>query len=230
RAIAQAGLYPSNLRLVDAEECRANGVNDGSYALLVLAFESADHPVDAWQARALELVRDHGGRVLPDAAPADAWRSAFIRMPYNRDVQVPAGIIADTFETAITWDRFAALHAEVTSATEQAIRDATGRPGLVTCRFTHVYPDGPAPYFSFHALGRPDHLLEPWREIKRRASDALLACGGTITHHHAVGRDHMPWYVQQRPPLFGAALAAAKATLDPAGILNPGVLLAARTS
>jgi alkyldihydroxyacetonephosphate synthase len=228
RAIAQAGLYPSNLRLVDAEECRANAVNDGSFALLVLAFESADHPVEAWQARALELVSDHGGRVLPDSGPAEAWRTAFIRMPYNREIQVPAGIIADTFETAVTWDRFEALHAEVTSATEQAIGDATGRPGLVTCRFTHVYPDGPAPYFSFHALGRPDRLLEPWREIKRRASDALLARGGTITHHHAVGRDHMPWYLEQRPPLFGAALGAAKATLDPGGILNPGVLLPAR--
>ena len=229
RTVAQAGLYPSNLRLVDAEECRANGVNDGSYALLVLAFESADHTVDLWQARALELARDHGGRVLPDAAPAEAWRTAFIRMPYNREVQVPAGIIADTFETAITWDRLEAFHGAVTAATEQAIRDATGQPGLVTCRFTHVYPDGPAPYFSFHALGRPDRLLEPWREIKRRASDAIIASGGTITHHHAVGRDHMPWYVQQRPPLFGAALAAAKATLDPGGILNPGVLVGART-
>jgi alkyldihydroxyacetonephosphate synthase len=227
RAVAQAGLYPSNLRLVDAEECRANGVNDGSYALLVLAFESADHPVEAWQARALELVQDHGGRLLPDTSAAEAWRTAFIRMPYNRDVQVPAGIIADTFETAITWDRFEALHARVTSATAQAIHEATGGPGLVTCRFTHLYPDGPAPYFSFHAIGRPDSLIEPWRQIKRAASDALIASGGTITHHHAVGRDHMPWYLEQRPALFGAALAAAKRTLDPAGILNPGVLVEA---
>ena len=88
-------------------------------------------------------------------------------------------------------------------------------------------PDGPAPYFTFHALGRPGALLEPWRHIKQAASDALLAGGGTITHHHAVGRDHMPWYQQQRPALFGAALAAAKAALDPAGILNPGVLVPA---
>jgi len=228
RAVAQAGLYPSNLRLVDAEECRANGVNDGSYALLVLAFESADHPMDVWQARALELVQDHGGRLLPDASAAEAWRTAFIRMPYNREVQVPAGIIADTFETAITWDRLEAFHGAVMAATEQAIRKATGRPGLVTCRFTHVYPDGPAPYFSFHALGRQGALMEPWRHIKHAASEAIIAGGGTITHHHAVGRDHMPWYERQRPALFGAALAAAKAVLDPAGILNPGVLIPAR--
>ena len=110
RAVAQAGLYPSNLRLVDAAECAANGVNDGSFALLVLAFESADHPVDAWQARALELVQDHGGRALADAGAAEAWRTAFIRMPYQREVLVPRDLIVDTFETAITWDRFEAFH------------------------------------------------------------------------------------------------------------------------
>ena len=107
------------------------------------------------------------------------------------------------------------------------IRPAT-RDGLVTCRFTHVYPDGPAPYFTFYAQGRADALIEPWRQIKQRASEALIAGGGTITHHHAVGRDHMPWYERQRPELFGAARAAAKRILDPAGLLNPGVLLPPR--
>jgi alkyldihydroxyacetonephosphate synthase len=225
RAVAQAGLHPSNLRLVDAAECAANGVNDGFFALLVLAFESADHPVEAWQARALQLVQDHGGRLLPDARAAEAWRTAFIRMPYQREVLVPRNLIVDTFETAITWDRLEEFHARVMSATEAAIREATARPGLVTCRFTHVYPDGAAPYFSFHAAGRAGALLEQWRHIKERASDAVIEGGGTITHHHAVGRDHMPWYQRQRPPLFGAALAAAKRALDPAGILNPGVLV-----
>jgi alkyldihydroxyacetonephosphate synthase len=225
RAVGQAGLYPSNLRLVDAAECAANGVNDGSFALLVLAFESADHPVEAWQSRALQLVQDHGGRLLPDTRAAEAWRTAFIRMPYQREVLVPRGLIVDTFETAITWNRLAPFHENVMSATEQAIAEATGRPGLVTCRFTHVYPDGAAPYFSFHAAGRAGALLEQWRYIKERASDAVIERGGTITHHHAVGRDHMPWYERQRPPLFGAALAAAKRALDPAGMLNPGVLV-----
>ena len=161
RAIAQAGLYPSNLRLVDANECLLNGVNDGSFALLVLAFESADHPVEAWQARALELAQDHGGRPLADDGAAQAWRTAFIRMPYARELQVPAGIIGDTFETAITWDRFEGFHHQVMAATEAAIREATGQDGLVTCRFTHVYPDGPAPYFTFHALGRPERCSSP---------------------------------------------------------------------
>jgi alkyldihydroxyacetonephosphate synthase len=225
RAVGQAGLFPSNLRLVDAAECAANGVNDGSFALLVLAFESADHPVDPWQARALQLIEDHGGRVLPDPSAAEAWRTAFIRMPYQRELLVPRNLIVDTFETAITWDRLDGFHEKVKHATEHAILEATGRPGLVTCRFTHVYPDGAAPYFSFHAAGRPGALIEHWRQIKERASDAVIEGGGTITHHHAVGRDHMTWYERQRPPLFGAALAAAKRALDPAGILNPGVLL-----
>ncbi|MEM9624695.1 MAG: FAD-binding oxidoreductase [Pseudomonadota bacterium] len=225
RAVAQTGLYPSNLRLIDAEEARINGVNDGEEALLVLAFESADHPVDAWMARAIELVQDLGGRLHPDVSAAERWRTAFIRMPYNREILTPADVINDTFETAITWDRFSTFHDRVKSATEAAILEATGEPGLVTCRFTHIYPDGPAPYFTFHAKGRAGALLEQWRHIKEKASDALIEAGGTITHHHAVGRDHMPWYERQRPALFGDALKAAKAMLDPAGVLNPGVIV-----
>ena len=110
-------------------------------------------------------------------------------------------------------------------ATERAILEATGLKGEVTCRFTHVYPDGPAPYFSFHALGRHGALLEQWQAIKSAASDALIEAGGTITHHHAVGRDHRPWYDRQRPGLFAAALRAVKRELDPQGMLNPGVLI-----
>ena len=191
RAVAQAGLYPSNLRVIDANEAMVNGVNDGEEALLVLAFESADHPLDGWMARALELVQDLGGRLHPDASAAERWRTAFIRMPYNREILTPAGVINDTFETAITWERFPEFHDSVKAATEEAILEATGEPGLVTCRFTHIYPDGPAPYFTFHAKGRAGALLEQWHHIKTKASDALIEAGGTITHHHAVGRDHM---------------------------------------
>jgi alkyldihydroxyacetonephosphate synthase len=176
-------------------------------------------------ARALTLVRDHGGRVHDDLEAAERWRTAFIRMPYNREILVPLDIIADTFETAITWDRFQAFHDQVKSATERAIVEATGAAGLVTCRFTHVYPDGPAPYFSFHAKGGKGALLAQWAEIKKKASDAIIRAGGTITHHHAVGRDHMPWYRKQQPSLFGHALAAAKQVLDPKGIMNPGVIV-----
>jgi alkyldihydroxyacetonephosphate synthase len=232
RAISQAGLYPANSRILDTEEAANTGAGDGSAAIMVLAFESADHPVEPWFRRALECCADHGG--APEQADssdshregaAGRWRTAFIRMPYARERMVPRAIITDTFETAITWDRFEAFHDQVKAATEAAIRDATGRPGQVTCRFTHVYPDGPAPYFTFHALGRHGALLGQWEAIKRAASDALIEAGGTITHHHAVGRDHRPWYDQQRPELFAAALRAAKRALDPQGLLNPEVLI-----
>src|SRR4030095_13904301 len=91
--------------------------------------------------------------------------------------------------------------------------------GQVTCRFTHVYPDGPAPYYSIIAPSRAGSQLAQWAEVKKAASDALIAAGGTITHHHAVGRDHRPWYDLQRPDGFAAALRAAKHALDPAGTL-----------
>ena len=98
-------------------------------------------------------------------------------------------------------------------------------PAVVTCRFTHVYPDGPAPYFTVMAVGREPDQLAQWQAIKRAASDALLAHGGTITHHHAVGRDHRQWYDRQRPDAFSAALRAAKEAVDPDLVLNPGVLI-----
>ena len=237
RVIGQAGLYPANLRLVDATEAKISGAGDGSRTLVVLAFESADHPVDAWLARALEICADHGGTFDEEAAlkpgaqeagSAGAWRRAFIRMPYYREFLTAIAVLSGTFETSIPWASFRDFHDKIKAAAATAIEEATGRPGIVTCRFTHVYPDGPAPYFTFHARGRHGALIEQWDHIKRAASDAIIANGGTITHHHAVGRDHMPWYIRQRPELFGAVLAAAKANLDPSGILNPGVLLAAR--
>ena len=231
RALSQAGLFPSNCRILDPREAYNTGAGDGASAIMVLAFESGDHPLEAWMKRALECCADHGGAAEgegPDAhrdGAAGLWRNAFIRMPYAREFLAPAGLIVDTFETAITWERFEALHDSVKAATERAIRDATGAAGEVTCRFTHVYPDGPAPYFSFHARGRHGALIEQWRAIKTAASDALIEAGGTITHHHAVGRDHRPWYDRQRPELFATALRAAKRALDPRGVLNPGVLI-----
>ncbi|MBV8737074.1 MAG: FAD-binding oxidoreductase [Alphaproteobacteria bacterium] len=232
RAISQAGLYPANCRILDPQEAQNTEAGDGHSAIMVLAFESGDHPLDAWMARALECCADHGGTPeRPDErdahreGAAEQWRTAFIRMPYSRERMIRRAIIADTFETAITWERFEAFHNEVKAATEQAITEATGRPGQVTCRFTHIYPDGPAPYFSFHALGHHGAIEAEWRAIKTAAADALIAHGGTITHHHAVGRDHRPWYGRQRPDLFAAALRAAKQALDPRGVLNPGVLI-----
>jgi alkyldihydroxyacetonephosphate synthase len=156
------------------------------------------------------------------------WREAFLRAPYLRDVLVAIGAISETFETAITWERFPALHERVTAAAERALREVGAQPGGVSCRFTHVYPDGPAPYYTVIAQGRRGGELEQWAEIKRAVSDAIVDAGGTITHHHAVGRDHRRWYDRQRPDLFAAALRGAKAAVDPRGIMNPGVLVEPR--
>ena len=168
-----------------------------------------------------------GGGARGDGGPdaVNTWREAFLAAPYLRDVFVAMGAISETFETAITWERFPALHERVTAAAEQAMREVGAQPGGVSCRFTHVYPDGPAPYFTVLASGRRGEELEQWAAIKRAVSEAILASGGTITHHHAVGRDHRPWYDRQRPDPFAAALRGAKRAVDPRGIMNPGVLV-----
>ena len=209
RTVAQSGLLPSNCRLLDPVEAALQaGVPDGG-ARLLLGFEGADAPVDAALARAVEWCRDAGG--TPVAAP-ERWRRGFLRAPYLRDALVRLGLVVETVETACTWDRFEALHA--------AVCDAVA-PALVTCRFTHVYPDGPAPYFTVLTTGG----LSTWDGLKAAASDAIVHSGGTITHHHAVGRDHRPWYDRQRPGPFATALRAVKSTVDPHGVLNPGVLI-----
>jgi alkyldihydroxyacetonephosphate synthase len=190
-------------------------------------------------ARAVECCRDAGGLVPEDAVrtrtaaeseggdragAAGAWRQAFLQAPYLRDLLVSMSVLVETFETAITWDRFESFHREVMAAAGDAVKRVCGA-GSVACRFTHVYPDGPAPYYTLLAPTRRGSELEQWAEIKAAASEAVLALGGTITHHHAIGRDHRPWYDRQRPDAFARALGAAKHELDPVGILNPGVLI-----
>lgn len=231
RVLSQSGLNPSNARLVEREEAAYTGSSDGSYDILVLAFESADHPVDAWMRRALEICGDHGGRwdegnlqAAGGDGAAASWRDKFLRGPYLREHAIARGVMRETMETAITWDRFAALHSHVKAETHRAIREVTGRPGSVTCRFTHIYPDGPAPYFTWFAYGNKARIPEQYMAIKTIAEQAMVDAGGTVTHHHALGRDHRPWYDKERPELFCAALKAAKRTFDPRAILNPGVL------
>jgi alkyldihydroxyacetonephosphate synthase len=230
RALSQSGLYPTNCRLIDAREAEVTGAGDGSHAILVLGFESAEHGVEPTMATALEICRDHGGawerRGERDASASavGSWREAFLRAPYLRDVFIAIGVLSETFETAITWDRFPDFHRRVLTAATEAVREVCGG-GTVTCRLTHVYPDGAAPYYTVLAPARRGAELAQWAQIKRAASDAVLDGGGTITHHHAVGRDHRPWYDRQRPEPFAAALRAAKAAVDPGGALNPGVLI-----
>lgn len=234
RALTQSGLYPANCRILDAEEAQYNGIADGKHSVLVVAFESDDHPVDPWMNRALELCRDHGG--VPEVASSDEnsnreggagrWRDRFMFLPYFKEHMVARGIFRDAYETSITWDRFKDFHSDIRDAGLKAIQKATGRKGSVTCRFTHAYPDGPAPYLTFHGLSQSqDRIMEDYWAVKGAASDAIIAGGGTITHHHSVGREHRPWYDRQRPELFATALRAAKKCLDPKGLLNPGVLI-----
>jgi alkyldihydroxyacetonephosphate synthase len=226
RALAQSGLHPSNCRLLDPGEAALTGAAPDDQALLVLGFESADHELGPWMARALELCADHGGHPRPRTEGGrgeseGAWRDAFLQAPYLRDTLVAAGVLAETFETAITWDRFA----DLVDGVREGVRRALPGEGAVTCRLTHVYPDGAAPYFTVLTPARRGEELQQWAELKVAASEAIASAGGTITHHHAVGRDHRPWYDRQRPEPFAEALRAAKSAVDPAGILNPGVLI-----
>jgi alkyldihydroxyacetonephosphate synthase len=242
REISQSGLYPSNCRLLDATEAGMTGAGSGEKSLLVLGFESAHHPVAALMELALAVAREHGGEpgeVRETSGGSDgegsdavgAWRNAFLLAPYLRDTFVACGVLSETFETAITWDRFEDFHATTMEAVRSKVAEVCDAPSegpgapRISCRFTHVYPDGPAPYFTVMAPAVRGGEVEQWDEIKSAAGEAVIEGGGTITHHHAVGRDHRPWYDRQRPAPFAAALRAAKAELDPAGILNPGVLI-----
>lgn len=209
RQVAQSGLLPANCRLLDPLESMIGA--EAPDTRLLLGFESADHPVESDLERALEICRGHGGR----PAAQTSWRGNFLRAPYLRDALARLGVVVETFETACTWSGFEQLHGAILEAAS---------PALVTCRFTHVYPDGPAPYFTVYAAGRRGAEIEIWDEIKARVSEALITNGATITHHHAIGRDHNPWYERQRPDPFGTVLRSAKRSLDPQGILNPGVL------
>ncbi len=225
RAVVQAGLFPSNCRLLDPTE--AAGMDPAGRSVLLVGFESAAVAVDGLTASALECCLDHGGeapsgiRSSSTEGAAGTWRSSFFKAPYLRDAVARLGWVAETFETAVTWSGFEGLR----HAVEHAVAGAVDAPAAVSCRFTHVYPDGPAPYFTVVAPSRSGRQLGDWQAIKDAASEAILATGGTITHHHAVGRDHRPWYDRQRPDLFAASLEAVKNRLDPAGVLNPGVLV-----
>ena len=130
----------------------------------------------------------------------------------------------ETFETAVTWDQFEAFHKGIISSAHAAIKDIAGG-GFITCRFTHLYPDGPAPYYTIIAKGQTGNEIEQWNQIKKIVSDQIIKLGGTITHHHAVGKDHQAHYEQQQSDIFGTALKAIKDKLDPNWILNPDVLI-----
>jgi alkyldihydroxyacetonephosphate synthase len=238
RLIVQAKLWPANLRILDPVEAgRAAGL-DGTHALVIVSFESSDlsqrHNIGA----AVDIARAAGGHVADDEVNVDdgggsptgrggavgAWRDAFIGVQLGVDTSL--GLVADTFETAITWDRWPEFDATVRAGMTAALRRVFGDHHSLSCRFTHVYPDGPAPYYTWSGIGRPGSEISMWSEIKAASNAIVVDAGGTVTHHHAVGRMHRPdGYDRQRPELFADSLRAVKKTLDPNGILNPGVLI-----
>lgn len=239
RRIVQAKLYPANCRLHDRVETKLYGLGDIEDDLVILGFESTDFPTDDVLDRALGMCEaeggscpdgpDHYGPGFGQERPADSdvarWGEAF-QLSQSGDLDIPLAVVSGTVETAVTWDAFPEFHDAMISNMNTAMRDVCGM-GHVSTRFTHVYPDGPAPYYSFRAPGDsdPDVQIDQWKAIKRAGLDTVMEYDLTPTHHHAVGRDHKPWYARQRPENYGAALRAIKQVLDPAGIMNPGVLI-----
>jgi alkyldihydroxyacetonephosphate synthase len=242
RALAQQRACPDVARLSDEAETRMSlalagvggvkgrlgraylglrGYSDG--CLAILGFEGEADEISARRKRALELVR-RGGGLAVGRSPGEAWRKARFSAPYLRDELLTQGVMVETLETATRWSNVRELHRAVCTAIVGAL-DSGGTPGLVMCHVSHLYETGASLYFTFIARQREGEELEQWRTVKQAASQAIVAGGGTITHHHAVGRDHAPWLQDEVGREGVAALRALKAELDPAGIMNPGKLL-----
>lgn len=238
RIISQSSLFPSNARLINALEAFSNGVGDGAQAVLIIGFESPQFSVERQLDLVIGIAEQNGGKVSvkkissteenpiekPNKSEADDWKNAFIRAPYLRDSLMLYGLIVETFETATTWDNFTAFHQSINDAFNNALATLKIK-GFMTCRFTHLYPDGPAPYYTTIVKGNAGKQLEEWDFIKHAVSQAIIDNGGTITHHHAVGRDHQPYYAQQSSAVFQDILRSAKNTVDPTWMMNPGVLV-----
>jgi alkyldihydroxyacetonephosphate synthase len=236
RALAQQGATPDVARLSDEDETamtlafagttglrpaalgaylRVRGVAGG--CLAILGWEGAGAgQVRARREATMAILREHGAVSL-GAAPGRLWARTRFRGPYLRDALMDRGVLVDTLETAAPWSALPRLHA--------AVRDALcPHAAVVGCHVSHVYPTGASLYFTFLARRDERDPLGQWRTMKRAATDAIIERGGTLTHHHAVGRDHAPWLAREVGEVGVAALRALKRELDPAGILNPGKL------
>jgi alkyldihydroxyacetonephosphate synthase len=242
RALAQGPGLPDVIRVSDREETEVSlalsgprGVaarlvggylslrRRGDGCLVIVGFEGEEESVA--RRRALSVRALHrGGAVYLGQAAGRSWEHGRYQGPYLRDALMEMGAIVETLETSHTWTRLAALHTAVRSAIRDALA-GQGTPGMVLCHLSHAYPDGASLYFTFIARARQGAELEQWRQVKQAASEAIVAKGGTITHHHGVGRDHAP-YMEAEVGRSGLdVLRAVKAQLDPAGIMNPGKLL-----
>lgn len=230
RAVIQTGTGPTVLRLSDEVETGINLAtthtigeqrNTGG-CLAITVFEGTAAHAEARHAETSALLAARGGTSL-GAAPAQAWEQGRFDAPYLRDSLLSAGALCETLETATSWSNLAKLKAAVTDSLTAALTDS-GTAALVMCHISHVYPTGASLYFTVVAGQRGD-VAQQWAAAKARACDAIIANGGTITHHHAVGADHRPWMTAEVGDLGVRVLRAVKQTLDPAGILNPGKLI-----
>jgi alkyldihydroxyacetonephosphate synthase len=230
RAVAQTGTGPTVLRLSDEAETGVNlatteNIGENSITggcLAITVFEGSEEHVESRHAETRALLKAKGGTSLGEA-PARAWEHGRFNAPYLRDSLLSAGALCETLETATNWSNIAAVKSAVTEALTTALAE-TGTPALVLCHISHVYPTGASLYFTVVA-GQRGNPIEQWRAAKTAASDAMVHTGATITHHHAVGADHRPWMRDEVGDVGVKVLQAVKATLDPAGILNPGKLI-----
>ena len=236
RHIVQAKLWPANLRILDPLLAQGGAGLDGNTTLLIIGFESAELSQRQPIAAAIEIARNAGGHIPDDeiligdgtgeptgrGGAVGAWRDAFI--PRGGGLAAGLGMVGGTVETSITWDRWPDFDHAVREAFRKVLDEECGG-GTVNCRFTHVYTDGPAPYYTYAGAYKGGDADAQERAIKHAVTEALVANGGTVTHHHSVGRLHRPQYDQQRPDLFAEVMRAAKKAVDPNGILNPGVLI-----
>ena len=227
RMLAQSGAAPTVLRLSDENETAINlaqpdevGGESTGGALLIAGYEGGASTVEHSRAVASGLLSAAGGTPLGEEAGA-AWSAGRFHGPYLRDSMLDVGVLVETLETATFWSRLPALYAAVTAALVGAL---DGASPLVLCHVSHVYETGASLYFTVAARQEADGL-EQWARAKAAASDAMIAAGATITHHHAVGRDHVPWLAQEIGPVGVEMLRAVKERLDPQGVLNPGVLV-----
>jgi alkyldihydroxyacetonephosphate synthase len=230
RAVAQTPTGPTVIRLSDeaetgvnlatAEDIGEDRITGG--CLAITQFEGTAAHAESRHAETRAVLGAHGGTSLGEA-PARAWEHGRFGAPYLRDSLLSAGALCETLETATNWSNVPALKAAVTESLTAALAE-TGTPALVMCHISHVYATGASLYFTVVAAQRGD-AIEQWRKAKAAASQAMVRTGGTITHHHAVGADHRPWMSAEVGELGVQLLRAVKATLDPAGILNPGKLI-----
>ena len=194
-----------------------------SGCLVVVGIEGDEEWVARRRALTVRALRRGGAAYLGQGA-GSVWEHGRFQGPYLRDKLMGMGAMVETLETSHTWSRLRELHAAVGDAIRTSLA-AQGTPGLVFCHLSHAYADGASLYFTFISRARRGEEVGQWRAVKRAASEAIVRGGGTITHHHAVGRDHAPYMRAEVGDLGLDALRAVKERLDPNGVMNPGKLL-----